>query len=129
MSYSKIDWWGAKDIWNLGYGKKDYKAIKLCCGKFESEDKPEEGGRFKFWTFLQNRFAKIGPVYYVCLLIAMPLMFVGHSNLSNEDPRQIPGVIESIFGLNGFIIIHGPSPNGVGWFVCTLHILYWMFPL
>merc|ERR1711971_1111820 len=41
----------------LGYGKKDYKAIDLCCGKFESEEKQGEGGRFKFWTFLRNRFA------------------------------------------------------------------------
>ena len=110
-----------------GYGGKNYAAIKFCCGEHDSEG--EEECRFKLWTFLRNRFAKIGPVYYFCLLLAMPLMFFGHSNLSNEDPRQIPGVIESLFGLNGFVIIHGPSPNGVGWFVCTLHILYWMFPL
>ena len=110
-----------------GYGKKTIKTIGLTCTKHNEKEEEEE--KFKFWTFLQNRFARIGPVYYICLLLSMPLMFFGHSNLSNEDPRQIPGIIESIFGLNGFIIIHGPSPNGVGWFVCTLHILYWMFPL
>ena len=95
-----------------GYGRKDYTQEK-----------------FAYWKFLQNRFARIGPIYYLSLFLALPLVFVGHSLLSVEDPRQIPGILEALLGLNALIIIHGPSPNGVGWFVCTLHILYWLYPL
>ena len=114
-----------------GYGRWKYESLTFW---HHTDDDPDQDSSsssrlFHFWSFLQNRFARIGPVYYFSLFISVPLMFLGHAVLSNKDPKQIPGLIEAMLGLNGLIIIHGPSPNGVGWFVCTLHVLYWMFPL
>jgi peptidoglycan/LPS O-acetylase OafA/YrhL len=88
----------------------------------------ESDSNFNFWQFLRNRFARIAPVYYFCIFIAIPLIFLGHSYKSPDDPSQIRGIIEEMLALNAFVIVDGVGPNGPGWTVSLLAFFYLIFP-
>ncbi len=118
----------------IGYGKTPlYSGLGLClpCGgsnEAAAEDEKNKPPKFATWRFFRNRFSRILPVYYTCMILATPLIFLGYSTLAPTDSRTIPGALEAIFGMSTMVIVHGVGPNGPGWTICTLFMFYLVYP-
>ncbi len=157
----------------LAYGRKQYAGFDTCCGPCSVVDtlshrffccgscqkksikvKPEDDSDlpvFDSWKFYFNRFSRVVPVYWFCMLLGVPAIFLGkmsvnltiqcqynpmsanifvlgYSQFGPTNPVNILGFIEAAFGVSTMIIFHGFGPNGPGWTVCTLSIFYWIFP-
>ncbi len=79
----------------LNYGRKQYDGFDFCCGPCQvvdtlshkiiccgsciekSEDEEQPSSVFDSWRFYINRFSRILPVYWLCMFIALPLVFLG----------------------------------------------------
>ena len=81
-------------------------------------------------SFHRNRFARVFPVYYTALLFALPYWFLGYGDASQTDRVAIiVSVINSVLPLcTVFIFLLGSPIDGPGWTVCTLSIMWLMFP-
>jgi peptidoglycan/LPS O-acetylase OafA/YrhL len=116
----------------LMYGKKTYVSVSFpccCLGSTRSISKDlSSSTSFDYWQFIRNRFARIAPVYYFCIIIAIPLIFLGHSYKSPDDPSQIRGIIEAMLALQAFVIVDGTGPNGAGWTISLFVFFYLIFP-
>ena len=81
-------------------------------------------------NFYLNRISRILPVYYICLLLSLPLIPFGHGNHSPEEwKHHVFGTLEAFLCLNTLIMVHGFGPNTPAWTVCTLAIFYLLFPM
>ena len=109
------------DFLYKGYGKKG--CTSLSWSSKSSDDK------LNIASFFQNRLARIGPMYYLSYFASIPLIFAGHSYFGPQDPRLIPGLLESFFGLTSWAFFHGVGPNGPSWSLSTIVGFYLLFPL
>lgn len=81
--------------------------------------------------FYRNRFARSFPVYYVCTFLAIPLWLAGYGPV---DPignlgAVIASIVVSVVPVcTLFIFLLGGSVNGPGWTICTLAVMWLMFP-
>ena len=126
----------------LGYGKKKFTCSTICCGpcktnlnccKNKNEDgKDEVEVVFDSWNFYKSRFTRILPVYYLTLLYALPLLFLGHLyDASVEDLGfGIGGTFLAIFLQQSVLFTTETwfGPNGASWTVSTLFFFYWFYP-
>ncbi len=84
----------------LAYGRKQYAGFDTCCGPCRVVDtlshrffccgscqkksinvKPEDYSDlpvFDSWKFYFNRFSRVVPVYWFCMLLGVPLIFLGN---------------------------------------------------
>ncbi len=81
---------------------------------------------FKLKHYYRNRIARIAPVYYVTMLIALPLAVFGHGWVPPSD-------IGWVFATNLFAVQMWPSfPPlsfvGPAWTISTLALFYLVFP-
>lgn len=122
----------------LRYGRKAYKGSSFCCcccaGKnlgLCAGDVPhdEETEIFDSVKFYKTRMSRVLPVYYLCFLMALPLIFFGHSYLPPSDViNNFGGCLWAVSLQSSMVIVQGFGPNGPGWTVCTLFFFYWFFP-
>lgn len=90
---------------------------------------------FNNMRFWQNRVARCMPVYYLCALVALPLWFVnyGPMNLNILEPKV--ALFSGILTVAPFITLFSPLAGTLGfpidppgWTVCTLMVLWLLFP-
>lgn len=106
----------------IGYGKTKYRS------RVEDDDKERRKYRskFDFRSFYQNRFARIAPIYYVAMLIGLPLAIFGHSWV---PPAEIGWIfIANLFAVQMWASLPPPSFAGPAWTVSTLVFFYLVFP-
>ena len=65
----------------IGYGKNKYKS-RL---EDAEQDRRDQRPRFDFKSFYRSRFARIVPIYYVGIVIALPLCFLGHGWVQRSE--------------------------------------------
>ena len=101
----------------LAYGQKKYAGFTVCCGFCESVHgcacKPCKNIKnfenheeiFNARAFYKGRAARIVPVYYVCNLIALPLIYLGRVTRGRYNPILSPShrVVEQQLLIPGFL--------------------------
>jgi peptidoglycan/LPS O-acetylase OafA/YrhL len=76
--------------------------------------------------FYRNRFARIAPVYYVVMLIALPLAVFGHGWVSPSDIGR--AFATNLFAVQMWSSLPPLSFAGPAWTVSTLVFFYLVFP-
>jgi len=109
----------------ISYGKAGESSQR----KNDHSERPTPGPKFDLRRFYQNRFARIAPVYYVGLLVALPLCFFGHGWVS---PAEMGLVLPSnLLAVQTWVphpALYGKSIDGPGWTISTLAFFYLLFP-
>jgi peptidoglycan/LPS O-acetylase OafA/YrhL len=82
--------------------------------------------RFDVKHYLRNRFARIAPIYYVAMLIALPLVVLGHGWVSTSDIGWV--FATNIFAVQMWASFPPPSFVGPAWTISTLAFFYLVFP-
>ena len=77
--------------------------------------------------YYRNRFARIAPVYYVTMLIALPLAVFGHSWVPPSDIGWV--FATNLFAMQMWASLPPLSFVGPAWTVSTLAFFYLLFPL
>ena len=77
--------------------------------------------------YYRNRFARIAPVYYVAMLIALPLAVFGHSWVPPSDIGWV--FATNLFAMQMWASLPPLSFVGPAWTVSTLAFFYLLFPL
>jgi len=90
----------------------------------------QQSNTFRTMKFHQNRFARVYPVYLICIFVALPYWFYGYGDTAGHNYDYIGlSLITSILPLcTLFIYLLGSPINGPGWTICSLAILWLMFP-
>lgn len=84
---------------------------------------------FDIYRFHRNRFARVFPLYYICCLAAIPYWCAGYGGAAPYSFSFVASIVTSIIPLcTTFIFILGSCLDGPGWTVCTLAIMWLMFP-
>lgn len=80
------------------------------------------------WKFYRNRFARAMPLFYLTMLLAIPITVVGFGTVPPAvlAPVLILANIFPLATLSSFIL--GPTLNGVAWTVETLLFFWLLFP-
>ena len=85
--------------------------------------------KLNIMNFHRNRFARVFPIFYLCTLFALPYWFCGFGEI---DPRQVQSILTALFldltatiSLTNYV---GKSITVTGWTVCTLAIMWIIFP-
>ena len=123
----------------LGYGKKKYTRSTLCCGSCQTTSgcdcrpcrkQPDSSDEiFDSWEFYFGRISRILPVYYLCLLLAIPLIPLGSYWFAPTNLYyNIGGVVSAIFLVQTWIFHFWFGPVGSAWTVSTLFFFYIVFP-
>lgn len=79
--------------------------------------------------FYRNRFARVMPVYYLCNLLAAPLVYIGfNQHLSPGNTREIvSNVIVNVIPIATLLdLLFGSNFDGPAWTICTL-VIMWLF--
>lgn len=82
--------------------------------------------RFDVKHYYRNRFARIAPVYYVTMLIALPLAVFGHGWVSPSDIGWV--FATNLFAVQMWASLPPPSFVGPAWTISTLAFFYLVFP-
>ena len=82
--------------------------------------------RFDIGQYYRNRFARIAPVYYVAMLIALPLAVVGHGWVSPSDIGWV--LATNLFAVQMWTSFPPLSFAGPAWTISTLAFFYLVFP-
>jgi peptidoglycan/LPS O-acetylase OafA/YrhL len=82
--------------------------------------------RFDVKHYYHNRFARIAPVYYVAMLIALPLAVFGHGWVSPSDIGWV--LVTNIFAVQMWASLPPLSFVGPAWTISTLAFFYLVFP-
>ena len=77
-------------------------------------------------NYYRNRFARIAPVYYVVMLIALPLAVFGRGWVSPSDIGWV--FATNIFAVQMWASLPPPSFVGPAWTISTLAFFYLVFP-
>ena len=90
-----------------------------------------DGYELNIINFHRNRFARVFPVFYTCTIFALPYWFYGFGRI---DPRQLQSLftalvldVTAVISLS--ITYAGKSITATGWTVCTLAIMWIIFPV
>jgi peptidoglycan/LPS O-acetylase OafA/YrhL len=81
---------------------------------------------FEVKHYYRNRFARIAPVYYVVMLIALPLAAFGHSWVSPSDIGWV--FATNLFAVQMWASLPPLSFAGPAWTISTLAFFYLVFP-
>lgn len=86
--------------------------------------------QFDYTSFYRNRMARVMPLYYFCMLIAVPLYIVGFGSFNPYDVGAwVVSTITNLLPLNTlFSFLLGPPFDGPSWTVCTLVFFWLCFP-
>lgn len=109
----------------IGYGRANDSSPR----KDNAPKWPIPGSRFDFKSFYQNRFARIIPVYYVGLLMALPLCIFGHGWISPAEIGRV--LVSNLLAVQMWVpapAIFVKSFDGPGWTISTLAFFYLLFP-
>lgn len=111
--------------WNL-HGSALMPVFFLLAGYSLAIVYGEQQRRFNTRRYYRNRFARIAPVYYVTMLLALPLAVFGHGWAPPSD-------IGWVFATNLFAVQMWPSLPplsfvGPAWTISTLAFFYLVFP-
>jgi peptidoglycan/LPS O-acetylase OafA/YrhL len=82
--------------------------------------------RFDVKHYYRNRFARIAPVYYVAMLIALPLAVFGRGWVSPSDIGWV--LATNIFAVQMWASLPPLSFVGPAWTISTLAFFYLVFP-
>jgi len=82
--------------------------------------------RFDVKHYYRNRFARIAPVYYVAMLIALPLAVFGRGWVSPSDIGWV--FATNIFAVQMWASLPPLSFAGPAWTISTLTFFYLVFP-
>jgi peptidoglycan/LPS O-acetylase OafA/YrhL len=82
--------------------------------------------RFDVKRYYRNRFARIAPVYYVAMLIALPLAVFDHGWVSPSDIDWV--FATNIFAVQMWASLPPLSFVGPAWTISTLAFFYLVFP-
>jgi peptidoglycan/LPS O-acetylase OafA/YrhL len=85
----------------------------------------QESG-FDFKGYFRNRFARIAPIYYVAMLIALPLAVFGRGWVSPSDIGRV--LATNIFAVQMWASLPPSSFAGPAWTISTLAFFYLAFP-
>jgi peptidoglycan/LPS O-acetylase OafA/YrhL len=98
--------------------------------KLDQVVKSNDVTNIDIWSFYRNRIARVIPTYYLGLLFALPLRLSGFgSNTQNDVVSTIVCAIVSFLPLcTVFMFFLGDCLDGPGWTICTLAIMWMMFP-
>ena len=117
-------------VMTLGYGQSAYSADGCCCVAPVDGDKS-----FNKKTFWRNRFARLGPVYFLTNFTFAPMLLANGAQAGMGGTQGIHMALVSmflaLFGLNTWLYPFadvGPPPNGVCWTISTMSFFYWVFP-
>jgi hypothetical protein len=115
------------------YGERTWpNGQSPCCGEAqiagggdpEAPSSKTQARPPNYYAFLQNRLARIMPVYYACTLLALPVFLAGYCGI---DPRNLGAIIGSIvttvFAQNTMLLMllgYGAPIAGPSWTVGTL---------
>ena len=117
-------------VMTLGYGQSAYSADGCCCVAPVDGDKS-----FNKKTFWRNRFARLGPVYFMTNFTFAPMLLANGAQAGMGGTQGIHMALVSmflaLFGLNTWLYPFadvGPPPNGVCWTISTMSFFYWVFP-
>jgi peptidoglycan/LPS O-acetylase OafA/YrhL len=81
-----------------------------------------------FMAFLQNRLARIFPVYYACNILALPVFFAGYTGTNPiYTGAVIASIVVTVFAQNTMILLANGNAvpiDGPSWTVGTL--LWWV---
>ena len=77
--------------------------------------------------FYQNRFARVMPTYYLCLMLAIPVAFLGCLSWETDNIKGLTGaVIMGVIPVDSLVNFFWEIPvNGPGWTVQTL-LFFWL---
>lgn len=90
------------------------------------KERRQQPWRFDFKGFYRNRFARIAPVYYVAMLIGLPLAIFGHGWV---PPAEIGWTfITNLFAVQMWASLPPLSFVGPAWTISTLAFFYLVFP-
>ena len=81
---------------------------------------------FKAKHYYRNRLARIAPVYYVTMLIALPLAVFGHGWVSPSDIGWV--FATNLFAVQMWASLPPLSFVGPAWTISTLAFFYLVFP-
>jgi len=81
---------------------------------------------FNVKHYYRNRFARIAPVYYVAMLIALPLAAFGHGWVSPSDIGWV--LATNLFAVQMWASTPPLSFVGPAWTISTLAFFYLVFP-
>jgi peptidoglycan/LPS O-acetylase OafA/YrhL len=82
--------------------------------------------RFDVKHYYRNRLARIAPVYYVTMLIALPLAVFGHGWVSPSDIGWV--FATNLFAVQMWASLPPLSFVGPAWTISTLAFFYLVFP-
>lgn len=77
--------------------------------------------------FYRSRFARIGPIYYITLFMAIPTIFLGHNWINPED--FWPVLVTNLLAIHMWF---GAAPQSIvspSWTISTLVFFYLVFPV
>ncbi|MGD8931971.1 MAG: acyltransferase, partial [Chromatiales bacterium] len=86
----------------------------------------KQGSGFNVKHYYRNRFARLAPVYYVVMLIALPLAVYGHGWVSPSDIGWV--FVTNLFAVQMWASLPPLSFVGPAWTVSTLVFFYLVFP-
>jgi peptidoglycan/LPS O-acetylase OafA/YrhL len=111
--------------WNL-HGSAVMPAFFLLSGYSLAIVYGKQRSRFDIKRYYRNRFARIAPVYYVTMLIALPLAVFGRGWVSPSDIDWV--FATNIFAVQMWASLPPPSFVGPAWTISTLAFFYLVFP-
>jgi peptidoglycan/LPS O-acetylase OafA/YrhL len=86
----------------------------------------QQQSKFNIKHYYRNRFARIAPVYYVAMLIALPLAVFGRGWVSPSDIGWV--FATNIFAVQMWASLPPSSFVGPAWTISTLAFFYLVFP-
>ena len=76
-------------------------------------------------TFVQRRLYKILPIYYFSLVLAFPLIFLGHNYFHPKmNHFTFWSCLLSLLGVQSWVVKYGFGPVGPSWTLSTLWFFY-----
>lgn len=106
-------------------------SLTISYGSMNPNSRSDGDGNFEIHkaNFYQNRFARVYPVYFVCILIALYVAFMGYGDIPPIVGYVVSSLVVSVIPVcTFFIFLLGGCIDGPGWTVCTLAVMWYRFP-